>query len=160
MNKTESPYDFTRDERGNYTVPVKAMITSCGNATPVGTFYTPAKWRWCTMIKNSEAQWVTQVVGDYLLHSVPYDRRDPSTLRVTTMYNWLGTTQSSGCIRLTAGDAKWIYDNCGLGTRVVITASESGGPIAKPSFEPIPDWHTWDPTDPNMQHLCDQKGCH
>ena len=76
------------------------------------------------------------------------------------MYNWLGTTQSLGCIRLQAGDAKWIYDNCDLGTEIYITPWEDAGPIAKPAFTPIPSWHTWDPTDPNTRYLCEQYGCH
>lgn len=151
---------FAKDEWGNYTVPVKAMITSCGNGTPTGTYYSPMKFRWLTMVGGSQAQWCTQITGDYLLHSVPYRWADPTTLYTDLMYNWLGTTQSLGCIRLQAGDAKWIYDNCELGTEIYITPWEDAGPIPKPSFTPIPSWHTWDPTDPNTRYLCEQNGCH
>ncbi len=151
---------FAKDEYGNYTVPVKAMITSCGNATPTGTFYSPMKFRWLTMVGGSKAQWCTQISGDYLFHSVPYRIQDPTTLYTDLMYNYLGTTQSLGCIRLQAGDAKWIYDNCALGTEIYITPYESEGPIAKPGFSPIPSWHTWDPTDPTVHYLCEQHGCH
>ena len=151
---------FAKDENGNYNVPVKAMVTSCGNNTPTGTYYTPNKFRWLTMVGGSKAQWCTQISGDYLFHSVPYRIQDPTTLYTDIMFNYLGTTQSLGCIRLQAGDAKWIYDNCSLGTQVNITPYESGGPIAKPEFHPIPAWHTWDPTDPNVQYLCKQYGCH
>ena len=76
------------------------------------------------------------------------------------MYNWLGTTQSLGCIRLRAGDAKWIYDNCSLGTHVNIDPNVNEGPFDKPAFEPLPSWHTWDPTDPTAHYLCQQNGCH
>ena len=151
---------FAKDEWGNYTVPVKAMITSCGNGTPTGTYYSPMKFRWLTMVGGSQAQWCTQITGDYLFHSVPYRIADPTTLYTDLMYNWLGTTQSLGCIRLQAGDAKWIYDNCELGTEIYITPWEDGGPIPKPEFVPIPSWHTWDPTDPNTRYLCEQYGCH
>lgn len=151
---------FAKDEYGNYTVPVKAMITSCGNGTPTGTYYSPMKFRWLTMVGGSKAQWCTQISGDYLFHSVPYRIADPTTLYTDLMYNYLGTTQSLGCIRLQAGDAKWIYDNCALGTEIYITPYESGGPIAKPGFSPIPSWHTWDPTDPTAHYLCEQHGCH
>ena len=51
-------------------------------------------------------------------------------------------------------------DNCELRTKVTITTSESGGPLAKPEFTPVPSWHTWDPTDPTVRHLCEQHGCH
>lgn len=151
---------YAKDENGNYNVPVKAMITSCGNPTPTGTYYSPNKFRWLTMVGGSKAQWCTQISGDYLFHSVPYRIADPTTLYTDLMYNFLGTTQSLGCIRLQAGDAKWIYDNCELGTEIYITPWESNGPIAKPAFSPIPSWHTWDPTDPNVRYLCEQRGCH
>ena len=53
--------------------------------------------------------------GDYLFHSVLYK---PGT------YNLLDPTlnshRSQGCIRLEIGNAKWIYDYCPLGTRVVV----------------------------------------
>lgn len=151
---------YAKDENGEYKVPVKAMITSCGNPTPTGTYYSPMKFRWLTMVGGSKAQWCTQISGDYLFHSVPYRIADPTTLYTDLMYNYLGTTQSLGCIRLQAGDAKWIYDNCELGTEIYITPHESSGPIAKPAFNPIPSWHTWDPTDPNTRYLCNQHGCH
>ena len=151
---------FAKDEYGNYTVPVKAMVTSCGNGTPTGTYYSPMKFRWLTMVGGSKAQWCTQITGDYLFHSVPYRIADPTTLYTDLMYNYLGTTQSLGCIRLQAGDAKWIYDNCSLGTEIYITPYESGGPIDKPLFTPVPSWHTWDPTDPTVRYLCEQYGCH
>ena len=35
-------------------------------------------------------------------------------------YNKLGQQASAGCIRLAVTDAKWIYDHCRLGTKVVI----------------------------------------
>ena len=151
---------YAQDEWGNYTVPVKSMIVSCGYATPTGTFYTPAKFRWLTMLGGCQGQWCTQIYGDFLFHSVPYMSRNNTTLYTDAMYNYLGNIASHGCIRLQAGDAKWIYDNCGLGTAVVITGSESSGPIDKPGFTPLPSWHTWDPTDPTAYYLCQQRGCH
>ena len=151
---------FAKDENGKYTVPVKAMITSCGNNTPTGTYYMPMKFRWLTMVGGSKAQWCTQISGDYLFHSVPYRTEDPTTLYVDSMYNFLGTTQSLGCVRLQAGEAKWIYDNCDLGTEIYITPTEDSGPIPKPDFQPIPSWHTWDPTDPTTRYLCEERGCH
>ena len=151
---------YAKDGDNGYTIPVKAMITSCGNNTPTGNYYTPNKFRWLTMVGGSKAQWCTQISGDYLFHSVPYRIADNSTLYTDIMYNLLGTTQSLGCIRLQAGDAKWIYDNCELGTHVNIDPNVNQGPFDKPAFEPIPTWHTWDPTDPTAKYLCTQHGCH
>ena len=151
---------FAKDGNNGYTIPVKAMITSCGNGTPTGDYWTPSKFRWLTMVGGSKAQWCTQISGDYLFHSVPYRIADNSTLYTDLMYNFLGTTQSMGCIRLRSGDAKWIYDNCSLGTHVNIDPNVNNGPFDKPGFEPLPSWHTWDPTDPTAYYLCQQHGCH
>lgn len=151
---------------GTYNLPVVAFICSTGPATPVGTFYTPNRWRWLRMEGIDDAmyswgQWVTQIRGDYLFHSVGYDAaNDNNTLNVGA-YNKLGTTCSHGCIRLKAGDAKWIYDNCALSTKVVIyNDSALNGPLGRPSAYKLPSWHTWDPTDPNMYYKCQQNGCH
>lgn len=75
-------------------------------------------------------------------------------------YNHLGETRSLGCIRLNCRDAKWIFDNCALGTKVTITTAESSGPLKKPAGIQIPSWHTWDPTDPTAQWRCRENGCH
>ena len=134
--------------KGN--VAIRAMICSTGEATPLGTFYTPAKFRWGGLMGPSYGQYMTQVVGGYLLHSIPYLKEDPMTM--TPEYNKLGTTCSHGCIRLRLIDAKWIYDNCPLKTRVVIYESPDPGPLGKPVLEKIPENQTWDPTDPSVQH--------
>lgn len=42
----------------------------------------------------------------------------------TGSYTGLGKRASHGCIRLMVDDAKWIYDNCGKGTEVVIYEGE------------------------------------
>ena len=151
---------FAKDGDNGFIIPVKAFITSCGNATPTGYYRTPWKDRWCTMLGGSQAQWVTQITGDFLFHSVPYAVRNNTSLYVDNMYNHLGSTRSMGCIRLEAGNAKWIYDNCKLGTLVHIDPNVNSGPFDKPNFTPVPSWHTWDPTDPTARHLCQQRGCH
>ena len=151
---------FAQDGDNGYIIPVKAMITSCGHPTPTGYYRTQAKYRWCTMVGGSQAQWCTQIIGDYLFHSVPYRTTNNSTLYTDLMYNKLGTTQSLGCIRLQAGDAKWLFENCEVGTLVHIDPNVTEGPFDKPEFNPVPSWHTWDPTDPTAYYLCAQHGCH
>ena len=146
---------------GSYTVPLVAFICSTGADTPTGTFYTPDKWRWLRMMGPSWGQWVTQISGDYLFHSVYYNSTNNNNTLSVSAYNNLGRQVSHGCIRLTAGDAKWIYDHCSLGTKVVIYSDTSSyGPIGRPTAYKLPSWHTWDPTDPNMYYKCQQRGCH
>lgn len=150
---------FARDENGRYNSPIRAMRASCGYPTITGTYYSPSKYRWCPMLGGVWAQWVTQVQGNYLIHSVPYWTKDNANLEVGE-YNHLGETRSMGCIRLCSRDAKWIYDNCALGTQIVITTAENSGPLEKPAGIQIPAWHTWDPTDPTAYWRCEQRGCH
>jgi len=63
-------------------------------------------------------------------------------------------------IQAIGSGAQWIYDNCSLGTHVNIDPYTNSGPFDKPAFEPLPSWHTWDPTDPTAAYLCQQYGCH
>lgn len=150
---------YAKSGSGKYDIPVKAMRVSCGNNTPVGTFYTPDRYRWLQMVGDTWAQWCTQIQGNYLFHSVPNWTQNNADLEVDE-FNHLGDTRSLGCIRLNCRDAKWIFDNCVLGTKVTITTSESSGPLSKPDGIQIPSWHTWDPTDPTAYWRCKQKGCH
>ena len=90
---------YARDEDGEFTVPVRAMVCSTGTATPRGTFdiSRTGQWRWLEMQGGVYAQYVTQVRGNYLFHSVPYAKKDNSTLK-SSAYDKLGTTCSAGCI--------------------------------------------------------------
>lgn len=48
----------------NVYVPVKRFICSDGgNNTPEGIFYTPAKYRWQTLMGPSYGQWCTRIHG-------------------------------------------------------------------------------------------------
>ena len=150
---------FAKDEKGNYNIPVRAMRVSFGNPTPTGNYYTPARYRWLQMVGDTWAQWCTQIQGNYLFHSVPNWTLNNFDLEVDE-YNHLGDTRSLGCIRLNCRDAKWIFDNCTLGTKVTNSGTETSGPLSKPDGLQIPSWHTWDPTDPTAVYRCKQIGCH
>ncbi|WP_285814655.1 L,D-transpeptidase family protein [Thomasclavelia cocleata] len=133
---------------GKHEIAYKRFICSVGDDTPIGVFYTPVKYRWRALVESSYGQYATRIVNRILFHSVPYDKKDSNTL-FTEEYNKLGTTCSHGCIRLTCEDAKWIYDNCALKTKVEIV-SEEFDPLSKPMIKKIPLNQTWDPTDSNI----------
>lgn len=146
---------YTKDSKGGYTVPYKAMVCSCGlDSTPtrLGTYYTPEKYRWRYLNGDCYGQYATRIDGHYLFHSVPYYAQDPGKLKYDE-YNKLGNRASEGCVRLSVKDAKWIYDNCSLGT--CVTLYEDAGrkePLAKPAPKHIDTSSPnkgWDPTDPN-----------
>lgn len=151
---------YAKDGNNGYIIPVVSFVCSAGHPTPVGTFYTPAKYRWLRLIGPSWGQWCTGIKGDFLFHSVYYMKENNNKTLPVATYNRLGNTESHGCVRLRAGDAKWLYDNCRVGTKVIIYNSSYAGPYGKPSFAKLPYWHTWDPTDPTAYKYCRAYHCH
>lgn len=142
---------YQKDSKGEH-IPVKAMICSVGrnNATPAGSFKTKEKYAWRALFGNVYGQYATRIHGDILFHSVYYKTTDPATLK-TEEYNNLGTSASAGCVRLTAADAKWIYDNCKIGTQVNIVDSGTD-PLPRPNAIKLGQnttYPNWDPTDPD-----------
>ncbi len=137
---------YAKDGGNGYIIPVVAFACSPGKDTPTGTFYTQNKYRWHHLY-GADGQFCTRITGHVLFHSPPYTSFDNHTLWPKE-YNRLGTWASAGCVRLRSGDAKWIYDNCSLQTKVVIYNSSVAGPFTKPVYEKIPLSQTWDPTDP------------
>lgn len=141
---------FAKDGDNGYILPVKSMLTSVGDDTPVGTFKTPEKYRWRLMVNDTYTQYATRIIAGqgFLFHSITYEKADPMTL-ITSGYNNLGVTRSLGCVRLNCLNAKWVYDNCSIGTEVEIYNDASvPGPFYKPYQVWIPENQTWDPTDP------------
>lgn len=135
----------------NNGVPVRAFVCSVGGATPTGTFYTPAKYRWHTLDGPSYGQYCTRITGSILFHSVFYNVDHNLASMPYSAYNKLGTTASHGCVRLTVADAKWIYDNCPLHTKVIIFhGASSQDPLGKPEAIKVNTGAStgWDPTDP------------
>ena len=143
---------YAKDGNNGYIIPVKAMLTSVGDDTPIGTFKTPEKYRWRLMNTDEYCQYLTRLDAGIpiLMHSVIYEKADPYTLKAFT-YNYLGATKSHGCIRLTTADSRWIYEHCALGTSITVYESPIPGPFDRPVIKTmIPDTQTYDPTDANV----------
>ena len=142
---------YAKDDEGNYTVPYKAMVCSCGTYTPKsGTYKTSNKYVWRPLINNVYGHYATRIVNKILFHSVPYTAASNDALEYWE-YDKLGQTASEGCVRLTVRDAKWIYNNCPSGTMVEFYADSTPGPLGKPSAQKISsnvECRDWDPTDP------------
>ena len=143
---------YTKDSNGKYTKVVKNMVCSTGAATPLsGVYRTTNKYTWRALNGGVYGQYATRIVGSILFHSVPYTKNgDKSSLKYTS-YDRLGTKASAGCVRLTVKDAKWIYDNCPLGTQVEFYYSKdtSSKPTAMKISSAPKDVRCWDPTDPD-----------
>lgn len=141
---------YTKDDNGEYTIPVKAMVCSCGIATPTsGVYKTSNKYVWRKLVGGVYGQYATRIVGSILFHSVPYTTNKKDALEYWE-YDKLGTKASAGCVRLTVADSKWIYSNCASGTMVEFYSSSNPGPLGKPSSQKISKYinlRDWDPTD-------------
>ena len=143
---------YAKDGENGFIIPVKAMLTSVGDDTPIGTFQTPEKYRWRLMYNDTYTQYATRIQAGagFLFHSITYETTNPHTL-IASGYNGLGVVRSAGCIRLTCENAKWIYDNCKIGTNVTIYEDpNTPSPFMKPYVVLIPDDQNYDPTDPNV----------
>lgn len=146
---------------GKYLVPVKAFICSPGVATPVGTHNIILKYRWHELMGPCWGQWCSKVTNDGIyFHSIFSSQPNSNSTMSVRAYNKLGTTCSHGCIRVQAGAAKWIYDHCDVGTKVVIHNKSGYEPFSKPVIGKLPAWHTWDPTDPTAVKYCKEHKCH
>ena len=156
--RTNTVTVYTYDSDGNYTLPVRAMVCSCGaggtNTTPVGDYKTLSQRDWATLYGDATheflyGQYVTEFYGEYLFHSVPYEAMSKDTLE-TEEFNKLGTNASQGCVRLMMADVYWIYTNCPLNTPVhVIDADSSADPLGTPPTVRQNIYNGWDPTDPD-----------
>jgi hypothetical protein len=144
---------YEKDDTGKYNVPIKAMLCSVGEKgtqTRLGTFQTKEKYRWKLLMGDVWGQFSTRIVGGILFHSVYYYQAGNPASLATREFNKLGSAASHGCIRLSVQDAKWIYDNCDIGTTVVIyDDKKTAGPLGKPAPIRIPTSLRWDPTDPS-----------
>lgn len=97
----------------------KEFICSTGlesEPTPLGTFAVENKAPWFFSEKYGQGgkYWVG-FKGNYLFHSVPFDRNQKKVLDPT-----LGEPASHGCIRLSVEDSKWLFNNIPIGTKVLI----------------------------------------
>ena len=131
-----------------------AQPTATPESTPAPTGYyaTPVSYSWRLLMGPSYGQYATRIYDGYLFHSVPYYSQHKDDVEYDE-FNKLGTVASLGCIRLAVVDVKWIYDNCPLGTPVVIYNDKDPGPMGKPGTiytDPADtEKRGWDPTDPD-----------
>lgn len=149
---------YGKDFDGEYSVAYKSMACSTGlfaGNTPLGEYEISEKFDWRMMIDDSYAQYAVRFNDGVMFHSIPYFSMDKSDMEWEE-YNKLGTAASLGCVRLRVVDAKWIYDNCPIDTKVIVYDDEENpGELGKPSYKKIGeenDLRGWDPTDPDEEN--------
>lgn len=145
---------YTYDGSGKYTVPVRAMVCSCGvnDGTITGIFSIYLHTEWHPLVGDVFGQYTSGFSGDYLFHSVPYRDLTHDSL-MTDEYNHLGEAASKGCVRMAVADCRWVHDNCAEGTVVAIFDNDNPGPLGKPEAIRIADSECrWDPTDVDIHN--------
>ena len=117
-------YAYGLDSNNEYTVLVRTMKCSTGKdstPTPTGTFQNStgpgARWHYFTKFK-CWAQYAYYIQGDIMFHSVLYNEKDGPVTQSSV--NNLGRKASHGCVRLSVEDAKWIYNNCPVNTKIIV----------------------------------------
>lgn len=135
-------------------VEVRAFVCSTaadGVSTPTGTFALQDKLRWHTLDGPSYGQYCSHITPEILFHSVPNASPNDNHSLKAYEYNKLGKPASAGCIRLTVKHAKYLYDNCPIGTKVIISDSVARPKTVQIEQAPkIPVTQNYDPTDPNI----------
>lgn len=118
VDLTEQKTYIYKGKQNNWTLE-NTFTCSTGiptEETPKGSFVTKEKGEWFFSNKyNQGGKYWTQIVGDILFHSIPFDN-DKTTIVDYT----LGEPASHGCIRLSIEDSKWIYDNIPRGSKIII----------------------------------------
>ena len=152
--RTNTVTVYTKDDKGEYTVPVRSMVCSCGKGgeftTITGDFAIYFQEPWHPLYDDVYGMYVSGFKDDFLFHSVPYENTEHNTLE-TAEFNKLGEPASQGCVRMMVSDVYWIMSNCDLDTPVhVIDADAKSDPLGRPAAVKLPAGVTWDPTDPTQ----------
>ncbi len=122
---------YSKDENGQYTVPVRYMLCSTGNPrvgseTRQGLWkMQPVKLRFGRFVGTGEfAQYWSLIRSRTYFHSILYKTSDLNSYLLDA-YNNLGSKASHACVRLTVPDARWIYYNICYDTECEIRAGSS-----------------------------------
>ena len=153
---------YAADDNGEFNTPVRAWLCSpgIGRSTATGVWNLGEKYRYRPLLYGTNSQWAVRIHDEILFHTCPYRVYGTNNTLDVAEYNKLGTRASHGCIRMQCEAVQWISLHCPEGTEVVIYESDDPGGFGKPELEPLPSWHTWDPTDPTAAELCDRNNCH
>lgn len=133
----ESPYRVDVDivnqivtvyenEDGGAIVMQGLCSSGADDATPLGNFKMPEKKRDTERTEwfhfrafGGYARYATRIHYDVMFHSLLYNRPNESAINEQSVRDF-GYPVSHGCIRMRTEDAKFIAENCPVGTRVHI----------------------------------------
>ena len=95
----------------------KCCVGKPSTPTVSGTYYVGSRGKYFDTGSRGRCWYYTQITGNYLFHSVIYDRQStPKNI----IDNSMDAAVSHGCVRLDIDHAKWIYDNIPKNTKIII----------------------------------------
>ena len=112
-----------------------------GKTTPVGNFKIQgasggrkAKYRTCKLSGGKTyAEYACRFTGAKMMHGVPWKTRNTKGCVYKGEFNKLGSVASAGCVRMPIKLARYIYNNCPVGTPVKVFKGTKGKyPMGKP----------------------------
>ncbi len=115
-----------------YNKAVRTMVCSTGtrpltkkndDATYISNEVTE-KSEWVMLNDGKYYRYATYIGEELMFQSSPYKSQNENAL-IAEEYNKIGTHATAKNIRLSVADAKWIYDNCGIGTEIRIVNSDN-----------------------------------
>lgn len=106
---------YTMDADNQFTVVYDVFWASVNASVKVGQTSIYDKGTWYTIAAGGYGHYANRMENGVWIYSVPYYSQDISKLD-TAKYNNLGKEAESGSVYVEAGKAKWIYENCGIGT--------------------------------------------
>lgn len=149
---------YRQDNAGNYSIPEQYFPCSAGSRyhmTPEGSYRAGYKAAVGYMVGDVFSQYNTQIIDNILFHSVPSLTTFEADVPAET-FNYLGRrNDSAGCVRLSARDAKWIYDYIPTGTPIEVRWTSDGFDDLPEAIDIIyvkPGGPRWDPTNPNPEN--------
>jgi len=112
-----------------------------GKTTPVGNFKIQgasggrkAKYRTAKLSGGKTyAEYACRFTGAKMMHGVPWKARNTKGYVYKGEFNKLGSVASAGCVRMPIKLARFIYNNCPIGTPVKVFKGTKGKyPMGKP----------------------------
>lgn len=140
-NQIATVYGIYSDKSAKVLMSEFVSTARKGKTTPTGNFKIQgasggrkAKLRTAKMSSGKAyAEYLSRFHGAKCMHGVPYSKRNTKGYVSKTEFNKLGTPASAGCVRMPIKLARYIYNNCPVGTPVHVFKGTKGKyPAGKP----------------------------
>ena len=130
LTKTLTIWAYNKEE-DNYNIPYKTILCSPNPIrTPIGAFHIDQFINGFHKMfgEDNYCQYCMRYKDHFLIHSPLFSNKNDHNSLKTYSYNGLGVRESGGCIRLSTGDAYWIFNNLDENSPVLIYDSDYIGP--------------------------------